>query len=310
MAPQFNMHTPKQKCMDADSILLLLAHSTVFGITSIDVTSRQKARFGSFFYVYAAQLSPPLFLLATMAPINVLVSGLPSTLCLRLGSPLYPLSYAKLTAALTTATGLPDTSFYLRQSATLLSPSTPVTSPGQHTAFIHLSIRHALPGGKGGFGALLKGSASSSHKSSNFDACRDLQGRRLRHLRDEAALANYRRTSAGQPTRSSSASPSSSQEKRAFKRPRTPPCEDPKQSVEHDMNVLTARISDGVAAGLRAAALRKRQRTENPSSPRDAQRVQHSPNVSFGDKGASREKSPSPASPLRRVGVKPVAANL
>lgn len=63
-----------------------------------------------------------------------------------------------------------------------------VSQPGENTAFITLALRHALPGGKGGFGANLKGSAAASRPSSNFDACRDLHGRRVRTVRAERAL--------------------------------------------------------------------------------------------------------------------------
>merc|ERR1719310_2586634 len=40
-----------------------------------------------------------------------------------------------------------------------------------------------LLGGKGGFGALLKKQMSQGKKTTNFDAMRDLSGRRLRHAK-------------------------------------------------------------------------------------------------------------------------------
>lgn len=48
----------------------------------------------------------------------------------------------------------------------------------------------ALRGGKGGFGANLRaqGRASGAPRSSNFGACRDLSGRRLKSVNDEARL--------------------------------------------------------------------------------------------------------------------------
>ena len=42
---------------------------------------------------------------------------------------------------------------------------------------LHLALR--LRGGKGGFGSLLRG-AGKQKLTDNFDACRDLQGRRIR----------------------------------------------------------------------------------------------------------------------------------
>lgn len=46
-----------------------------------------------------------------------------------------------------------------------------------------LSVNVLLPllGGKGGFGTLLKKQTGQGKKTTNFDSCRDLQGRRLRH---------------------------------------------------------------------------------------------------------------------------------
>ena len=50
----------------------------------------------------------------------------------------------------------------------------------------------SLPGGKGGFGAQLKASAKASKASSQQDASRDLQGRRLRHANREKLLQQWR----------------------------------------------------------------------------------------------------------------------
>lgn len=50
--------------------------------------------------------------------------------------------------------------------------------------YLHARIHRALPGGKGGFGATLRGTASA-RASNNTDACRDLAGRRLRDVRKQ-----------------------------------------------------------------------------------------------------------------------------
>lgn len=57
---------------------------------------------------------------------------------------------------------------------------------------IHLSLR--LRGGKGGFGSLLRGAATKAgqKKTNNFDACRDMSGRRLRHVNAEKKLEEWR----------------------------------------------------------------------------------------------------------------------
>lgn len=48
-----------------------------------------------------------------------------------------------------------------------------------------------LPGGKGGFGALLRGQGRDGKITTNFDACRDLTGRRLRHVNAEKKLDDW-----------------------------------------------------------------------------------------------------------------------
>ncbi|KAJ0989340.1 hypothetical protein J5N97_007696 [Dioscorea zingiberensis] len=51
-----------------------------------------------------------------------------------------------------------------------------------------------LRGGKGGFGSLLRGAATKAgqKKTNNFDACRDMSGRRLRHVNAEKRLEEWR----------------------------------------------------------------------------------------------------------------------
>ncbi|OMP08617.1 hypothetical protein COLO4_06292 [Corchorus olitorius] len=62
----------------------------------------------------------------------------------------------------------------------------------QSNATLNLSLR--LLGGKGGFGSLLRGAATKAgqKKTSNFDACRDMSGRRLRHVNAEKRLEEWK----------------------------------------------------------------------------------------------------------------------
>jgi hypothetical protein len=62
-----------------------------------------------------------------------------------------------------------------------------------HGSTLHLVGR--LRGGKGGFGALLRGQGRDGKMTTNFDACRDLQGRRIRHQRTEDELREWARES-------------------------------------------------------------------------------------------------------------------
>jgi hypothetical protein len=42
-----------------------------------------------------------------------------------------------------------------------------------------------LPGGKGGFGSMLRAIGAQIEKTTNREACRDLSGRRMRDVNDE-----------------------------------------------------------------------------------------------------------------------------
>eukprot|EP00884_Botryococcus_braunii_P007270 jgi/Botrbrau1/16544/Bobra.0256s0003.1 len=70
----------------------------------------------------------------------------------------------------------------LRDSATLAE------SGLSDDSTVHLCFR--LRGGKGGFGALLRG-AGRAAQTDNVDACRDLSGRRLRHINAEKKMKEW-----------------------------------------------------------------------------------------------------------------------
>jgi hypothetical protein len=60
--------------------------------------------------------------------------------------------------------------------------------------FCEIRVVSSLCGGKGGFGTLLKGQSrqAGAKLTTDFGACRDLQGRRLRHVNDEIKLRKWR----------------------------------------------------------------------------------------------------------------------
>jgi hypothetical protein len=60
--------------------------------------------------------------------------------------------------------------------------------------FVSLRVKSSIRGGKGGFGTLLKGQSrqAGAKLTTDFGACRDLQGRRLRHVNDEIKLRQWR----------------------------------------------------------------------------------------------------------------------
>ena len=49
----------------------------------------------------------------------------------------------------------------------------------------------SLPGGKGGFGSMLRSIGAQIEKTTNREACRDLSGRRLRDINEEGRLRQF-----------------------------------------------------------------------------------------------------------------------
>jgi len=80
----------------------------------------------------------------------------------------------------------------------LPSPTTPpsISSSSSSIHVYHLSAFTKIPiqGGKGGFGTLLKGQSkqAAAKTTTDFGACRDLSGRRLRHVNDEIQLRKWK----------------------------------------------------------------------------------------------------------------------
>jgi hypothetical protein len=87
--------------------------------------------------------------------------------------------------------GVPSTSQGLVYAGRQLNDESLLASYGVSAgSTLHLVLR--LLGGKGGFGALLRGQGRDGKTTTNFDACRDLQGRRIRHQRTEQQLAEWK----------------------------------------------------------------------------------------------------------------------
>lgn len=57
--------------------------------------------------------------------------------------------------------------------------------------FVTVQVTGRLLGGKGGFGSLLRGQRGARKKIRNFDACRDLNGRRLRYAKSVERLTAW-----------------------------------------------------------------------------------------------------------------------
>jgi hypothetical protein len=80
--------------------------------------------------------------------------------------------------------------FYLTLDGKILSDDELISL----TSSLILRVIMKLLGGKGGFGSMLKSLAKKSggKKTTDFGACRDLSGRRLRHVNDEIILQKWK----------------------------------------------------------------------------------------------------------------------
>jgi len=131
--------------------------------------------------------------------INVLLTTpAAATVSLHLAAPPpgTPITAADVLAAAPPGVAYPFT--YLLVDGRAVAPAEAVVDHGGRAAAVaagplHVTARHrvGILGGKGGFGAQLRG-ATASAKTTNFDSCRDLRGRRLRDVVAERAAAAAR----------------------------------------------------------------------------------------------------------------------
>jgi hypothetical protein len=113
------------------------------------------------------------------------------TRCLRFTTP--TVSGTALLDAVASISRVPAAALRLVTGRFDVSPSSVLTSAADGQ-FPSASALLRLRGGKGGFGSLLRGAASKAgqKKTSNFDACRDINGRRLRHVNAERRLEEWK----------------------------------------------------------------------------------------------------------------------
>ncbi len=92
-----------------------------------------------------------------------------------------------LRAAVAGACGVPGALLRLKHGACELADGDVLPDAGAWGVRVMLR----LDGGKGGFGAMLRTSGKGGVKTTNFDACRDMNGRRLRHVNAEAKIREW-----------------------------------------------------------------------------------------------------------------------
>lgn len=105
--------------------------------------------------------------------------------------PFDSISVFDLKSSIQSIDGIPIDEQRVKYSSKQLNDSFLLSS--NHSGFLEISLR--LIGGKGGFGALLKGGSTgvSAKKTTNKGACRDLTtGRRLRHMNYEKKLEEWK----------------------------------------------------------------------------------------------------------------------
>ncbi|KNE63584.1 hypothetical protein AMAG_08690 [Allomyces macrogynus ATCC 38327] len=99
-----------------------------------------------------------------------------------------PLSDATAATAadLAAALALPTDTAYLATEAGRILAADTLLAPLAHDANVFVQVLGRLCGGKGGFGSMLRaqGGRMSSKKTTNYDSCRDLSGRRLKTVKD------------------------------------------------------------------------------------------------------------------------------
>nr|XP_019552288.2 replication stress response regulator SDE2-like [Aedes albopictus] len=96
------------------------------------------------------------------------------------------LSQEKLHEFLVGETGLQPTEYYLTHNGKRFDPHEIHSLPS-----VPLRLVERLPGGKGGFGSMLRAIGAQIEKTTNREACRDLSGRRLRDINEEKRLKAY-----------------------------------------------------------------------------------------------------------------------
>ncbi|KAI0494199.1 hypothetical protein KFK09_024330 [Dendrobium nobile] len=114
------------------------------------------------------------------------------TQCLQISSPI--ISGETLKRHLFAKTRIPDHPFLRLITGSRIVSDETLISASADGFFPSCVLLLRLSGGKGGFGSLLRGAATKAgqKKTNNFDACRDMSGRRLRHVNAERKLEEWK----------------------------------------------------------------------------------------------------------------------
>lgn len=156
-----------------------------------------------------------------------------------------------------------------------------------------------LPGGKGGFGSMLRAIGAQIEKTTNREACRDLSGRRLRDINEEKRLKSWIDK---QATREEEAV-----ERRKKKLERL--CAQPKhefkdKNYEIERSSLTEKVGDAVEEGFKlameAGGSGAKRKHENKAK-RHKQKLILDLDIDSDELGSSSEESDSDSTPEKRT---------
>uniref|UniRef100_A0A182NM24 Sde2_N_Ubi domain-containing protein n=1 Tax=Anopheles dirus TaxID=7168 RepID=A0A182NM24_9DIPT len=142
-------------------------------------------------------------------------------------------------------TGLLPSEYYCTQNGRRVSP----TDADTLRPDVPLRICERLPGGKGGFGSMLRAIGAQIEKTTNREACRDLSGRRLRDINEEKRLKAYlekQQEAAGEDERVKA-------ERKIAKLLSKPKHEFEDKEYEHTRSELVVAADEAIQEGLQKA---------------------------------------------------------
>ncbi|XP_055849710.1 splicing regulator SDE2 [Episyrphus balteatus] len=159
------------------------------------------------------------------------------------------------------ATNLASDQFYLLQNGKTITQD---NYSNDSTADINVQLR--IPGGKGGFGSMLRAIGAQIEKTTNREACRDLSGRRLRDINEEKRLKAWL-----EKQKDREAEAEEKKKKKVAKLLHVPKHEFKDAQYEEARTNLTEKVNDAVEEGFQNEI--EKQNNEKPNLKRKAEPV-------------------------------------
>uniref|UniRef100_A0A182QHS8 SDE2-like domain-containing protein n=1 Tax=Anopheles farauti TaxID=69004 RepID=A0A182QHS8_9DIPT len=186
-------------------------------------------------------------------------------------------------------TGLQPSEYYCTQNGRRVS----LTNVDAIRPDIPLRVCERLPGGKGGFGSMLRAIGAQIEKTTNREACRDLSGRRLRDINEEKRLKAYlekQQEVAGEDERVKA-------ERKIAKLLSKPKHEFEDKEYEHTRSELVVAADEAIQEGLqKALALELGQTVTGVEIAAQTEKIEAS---------SSQAETRKRKHPATKVGIKP-----